>query len=110
MTICGELQLSIPEGPGALPSDRFRRLEHDIEDLQQQTVRAQHHWLQLNFDRMPTAMRTLLREQAIKATGAGATDLAIEAQMLLIAARVLVHGLKTQPKEPSSVLPPRPID
>lgn len=83
---------------------------NDITDLQTQATRAQHHWLQLNLDRMPSALRNTLRSQAIKATGAGATDLAIEAQMLLIAARVLAHGLKAQPKEPSSVMPPRPLD
>ena len=109
LTICGGLGVAAPEGPMALPSERLRRLEDDVEGLQQ-IEHPQHYWLKINFDRMPHGARTLLREQATRTTGAGATPFAIETQMLLVAARILTHALRNSPKEPHSVLPPRPLD
>jgi hypothetical protein len=109
LTICGELSVPAPDGPAALPSDRIKRLEDDVEDLQQIDY-AQHYWLKFNFDRMPAGVKNPLREQALKLTGAGASDYAVETQMLLIAARILTHALRVPLKEPPSVLPPRPLD
>lgn len=109
LTICGGLDVIAPDSPMSLPSDRMKRLEDDVGDLQQIEY-AQHYWLKLNFERMPAGPKNALREQAVRIIGAGATSYVIETQMLAIAARILTHALRTPPKEPSSVLPPRPLD
>ena len=74
------------------PSTRLQAAHDEIESLLQN--RASHLWLQLNFLRMPASTRESLRRQALEALVPGASDTAIETQMLLLAARVIQHAFR----------------
>lgn len=78
-----------------LPSlvDKLNQLQSDVVELRDARG-PHHHWLALNFEKMPKDVLAALRERATQAAGLAPSEDDIQRHCLLIAARLLQNLLR----------------
>lgn len=78
-----------------LPSlvGKLNQLQSDVVELRD-ARQPHHHWMGLNFDKMPKDVLAVLRERATQAAGLQGTEDDIQRHMLLVAARILQNSLR----------------
>lgn len=78
-----------------LPSlvGKLNQLQSDVVELRDSRG-AHHHWLGLNFEKMPKDVLATLRERAGQAAGLAPSEDDIQRHALLIAARILQNSLR----------------
>ena len=76
------------------PSSRLQQAHEGMEALLHGPVA--HPWLQLQFDRMPATTRGELNRRAVTLLGPKATEVAVKAQMLQLAAKALQAAFRSK--------------
>lgn len=78
-----------------LPSlvGKLNQLQSDVVELRDARG-PHHHWLGLNFEKMPKDVLQVLRDRAAQAAGIAPSEDDIQRHSLLIAARILQNSLR----------------